>query len=109
MSDTALATACFAVPLYVSLIALAFCSRHARPPSPASPPLATHSLCREQFCRLALLYCMCVGCLPALLLLIYQTVARGSSPPAAATASAPSSAPNSDNDSWSLLHFNSEH
>jgi len=33
---------------------------------------------------------------------IYQTVARGSSPPAAATASAPSSAPNSDNDSWSL-------
>lgn len=81
MSDIALARACCAVPLYVSLIALASCSRHARPPAPASPPPATHSLCREQFYRLAL----CVGCL-ALLLLIYQTVARGPPP-----ASAPSS------------------
>jgi hypothetical protein len=71
MSDIILARACCSVPLYVSLIALASCSRHARPPAPASPPPATHSLCREQFCRLAL----CVGCLLCCCLFIRQSPA----------------------------------
>lgn len=102
MSDIALARACCAIPLYISLIALAFCSRHARPLAPASPPPATHSLCREQFCRLALLYCMRVGCLLCCCLFIRQSPAG--LPP---SASAPSSAPNSDN-CWSLLHCDTE-
>jgi hypothetical protein len=97
MSDIALARACCAIPLYISLIALASCSRHARPLAPASPPPATHSLCREQFCRLALLYCMRVGCLLCCCLFIRQSPAG--LPP---SASVPSSAPNSDN-CWSLM------
>lgn len=105
MSEIALARACCAVPLYISLIALAFCSRHARPLAPASPPPATHSLCREQFCLLALLYCMRVGCLLCCCLFIRQSPAG--LPPSAATASAPSSATNSTN-FWSLLHCDTE-
>jgi hypothetical protein len=92
MSDIALVRACFAVPLYISLIALASCSRHARPLAPASPPPATHSLCSEQFCLPALLYCMRAGCLLCCCLFIRQSPA-GVPPSAAAAAFAQSAFP----------------